>query len=712
MASEDAEFEKLRREYLFNDSELESEFFSVARSTTAENTLLGKLITLTLFRRFCTKRLLDVPFLFININRTMMNAMETVALKEMMRISPGDPDGIDDITKEIEYLYPKIPWMTKYFIWSTFPAVFGHFMAEEYSHTASIFIQNHIQDPLAPQLLGCFLLHGFNFTQHFLDALMEIHFEYGWDSIETLMDALERAAPYLTLDQVETVQKLREISESKACQAVCRYFLAKAVKLCRCWRLMKLANFGENLVSQLKSLKPEDEETQRILGIFRPDVVTELPRVSSVAYYGGVGFTVSEIDVAFIQHFMNCKRKLSGHAGLPLKVNLERVSEDAFTIRKRFAQYPSETPTKPTPTETQSGITKKRLLDRKAMHDFLFQNSGEIPDFMRASNALKWILRLATGYLAQVMGSIDSPCEFLFDHYTGYALRLFVSLTPAYLHTYIGKEVQGPAEVAHEQELRKALGFRMVTDPDPAHAELASVTDYMDQWKRKYCDSMSQPQATPTDLVKSGEDVFCEHYIELLHNLGTELILNCLPQNKETPFGILQGLDVEKRADALRAMVKDNLDKDVDDGIDEHSVEFPIGEEFRHEVVGLMNAMNDKAKAEFEGGVEHCVSDWILSFLTLEELLEPIVEEDLVYVTLPMKGAILLGLFSQEPMFFLGMLLDSMIEVRQLLSGMHGAVPGLATISNPFKVDFQQKFAKLAMWFGFGGLDSVRINPA
>jgi hypothetical protein len=129
--------------------------------------MLAKQHNLNLFRETCASSA-DLPReLFSFEEATPCQAAESQALKVAIAWPPRSASY--DLATELGRVYPGIPWICDYFVISTFPATFGHFIGQEYLTHGLTFIQSHIADPLAPRLVGTFLLHAFVFR----DRLME-----------------------------------------------------------------------------------------------------------------------------------------------------------------------------------------------------------------------------------------------------------------------------------------------------------------------------------------------------------------------------------------------------------------------------------------------------------------------------------------------------------------------------------------------------------
>jgi hypothetical protein len=153
-----------------------------------------------------------------------------------------------DLSNEISKVYPGIHWIIPHFAISSFPAIFGHFVSDEYLTGGLAFIKSHISDPLAPQLIGIFLLHCFLFRDRlchiFYQRLTELvtvqSNEQIFSSVSLLavfVDAFEFCIPYFSAAHIQAVRSLRNVNEQGGIDAVFPYFLLETVQL---WRFSPL----------------------------------------------------------------------------------------------------------------------------------------------------------------------------------------------------------------------------------------------------------------------------------------------------------------------------------------------------------------------------------------------------------------------------------------------------------------------------------------
>ena len=708
MESEDPEFQKLLSEYSFSDGRLQVHYLGTSSDVTSENIMLGKLCALALFRRFFIVQRMETPFELLIFSSKTMSTIETYTMKEFLHWT--SEAFTDSIQKEIEAVFPDVPWMTKYFTACAFPALFGHFVAREYVKAGCMFIRSCIRDDLAPRLLGCYLAHCFVFRDRLMDTFMQMYFsdKKDGDDLEILVQSVEFCACYLSRDHVDIVREMREVSEAQACEAVCRYFLAKAVKLWAYDGMMKISGYEKyELVDRVKRLKAEDEAVRRIFDAFNADVVTECPEVRNLVYYGGVNFAISEVDLVLLHMLVNCRKRAEGKKIIAqARGNPATAAQDIFTIRQKFSVYPENSDKLPAPTETSQGVTKKKLLEMRERHKALFRYSGDLKQFLLAIDAQKRTLPLVNARLAEALEQVGNPCDFVFDHYVSYALTTFMHCLPSSVRLFMQKEVKGNPDMVHGNQLRARILDEIRENDDPVSAVLTATGLYMDKWKLAFNDSAAQPvDARKTNLKKANELRCCEFYMRELSDVGYALMLRTLSHAKSEFLVDCQDELLKKLENLVNA---NSLEKNISDV---HSIDFETNGEFGSDVISMLNAMNDRAKQIFESNPANTSEgDWISGFLELEALLKTPMDVSFVYVDPPMKVRMLLSLILGNSLFIRGMLLKCALDVRQLAESEHVALEKLRLIQNPFKLDVYPRFMNLLQWFGFKNISELHLS--
>jgi hypothetical protein len=132
--------------------------------------ILAKQHNLVLFRELCDASV-ALPQELFTYDSSIATSPEIQAVKAVFLWTDTTPTY--NLSGKIQKVYPGLDWIVPYFVFSTFPTIFGHFISDEYVHAGLRFIEAHVLDPLAPHLVGIFLLHCFLFR----DRLMQIFYE-------------------------------------------------------------------------------------------------------------------------------------------------------------------------------------------------------------------------------------------------------------------------------------------------------------------------------------------------------------------------------------------------------------------------------------------------------------------------------------------------------------------------------------------------------
>jgi hypothetical protein len=270
-------------------------------------------------------------------------------------------------------LYPNVPWIVPYFVRSSFPAFFGHFTSEEYLLAGQKFVESHIKDRLAPQLVGTYLMHCFLFQDRLLEALFSrvarSETEIAPDDLPSVFfDAFAACTSYFSASHCHVVALLRREDERLAIAAVFDHFLYEVV------RLWSLSPIFVQMDFDVSGLHAPDEfvflERLKATAAKRECVLTRMPQTRSVQFYGGVKFCLSAVDAALTHRFVAL--------ATPRKTFNRRTADvataisDAFQLRTRYTHFPPSTVSAPPLADNSSELALKKLEEHKAFHDFLF----------------------------------------------------------------------------------------------------------------------------------------------------------------------------------------------------------------------------------------------------------------------------------------------------------------------------------------------------
>jgi hypothetical protein len=156
-------------QYSFDAGVVELQFLVLAMQMASDLLFLAKMRNLLRFRDLYTMHISSLlPEQLLMFHPTPpkpIGANELSALCDW----PAKP-ATYDLATEVRRLIPR-DWVPRYFVISTFPAMFGHFMSLHFHKAASTFITSHVMDELAPELVGTFLHHSFMFSDRFLNVL-------------------------------------------------------------------------------------------------------------------------------------------------------------------------------------------------------------------------------------------------------------------------------------------------------------------------------------------------------------------------------------------------------------------------------------------------------------------------------------------------------------------------------------------------------------
>jgi hypothetical protein len=166
---EERDYRSLRSEYGFNPDALRQQFLDVAADIVMEIQSNATQQNLVRFRSIVPPDLTIMEPLFL-CEFSQVSTRDNYQLSQILLWPPTAASY--SLTAEIAKVYDT-PWIVQYFIISTFPAFFGHFFTDEYLFAGFNFIQSHIGDDLAGQLVGTFLFHAVLFRDRLFQAFWD-----------------------------------------------------------------------------------------------------------------------------------------------------------------------------------------------------------------------------------------------------------------------------------------------------------------------------------------------------------------------------------------------------------------------------------------------------------------------------------------------------------------------------------------------------------
>jgi hypothetical protein len=186
-----------------------------------------------------------------------------------------------DLSTELANCFPGVPWIIDYFVSSTFPALYSHFLTEEFVQSGLNFIRSHVHDRLAPRLVGSYLMHCFLFR----DRLLEIFYEHLGEPTNL---------PLWELFHKALIVALWSFSP--------RYQLTRLVQVPLVRPLSYLSiTYSRSLISALYKVQCDVEQSRSVLDLFNSGIASDYPRLTEIIFYEGiiVPFTVVEAAHAF-----------------------------------------------------------------------------------------------------------------------------------------------------------------------------------------------------------------------------------------------------------------------------------------------------------------------------------------------------------------------------------------------------------------------------
>jgi hypothetical protein len=529
----DFEYRTLKAEYSFNDQALRGEFLVVSNKINLDNMMLAKQHNLVLFRHRCGPSV-TLPRELFSFDVAPTAMAESLALKTV--IPWTEKDAQYDLATEISKVYPGTPWIVEYFVTSSFPAIFGHFVSAEYLENGLLFVEGHISDPLAPRLVGTFLLHAFLFR----DRLLQVFFQElstlpATDSfaLEVLKDKFTRAfffcMPYLSEAHVRAVRRLRAQNPQGAVEAVFTCFLLETIKLwpfCPLFTTTEIIlrrkpgtaphrdwkeRFETVLVSVVERLSRDPQEAKRFLDLFSDEIGMEMPRISTIIFYGGVKFPLTVVDIGILCQLHELLKTLTGTRARPVapRVCVETAAVDAFRIRCQFAHFLQPSVHEPQATEASPFPTRQKLLEHRAMHEFLFGIAGGLKQFHTIIAAQKSINVLQYKALADHLyrtGAESQAANFANFQRRQYALHIFDNWVLGIFLEWMKVQPAGSRD-AHERELESRINRFIAEKKRPATEALHEATaEYVNEWKRRF--NAQSPSLTQA-MVDAGTDQAC-----------------------------------------------------------------------------------------------------------------------------------------------------------------------------------------------------------
>jgi hypothetical protein len=707
---EERDYRSLRAEYGFNPDALRQQFLDTAADMVLELQCNAKQQNLLRFRPLVPPDLTMGEPLFL-CDFGQVSTRDNYQLSQVL-LWPSTP-ATYSLSTEIRKVYDT-PWIVQYFIISTFPAFFGHFFTAEYLAAGFNFIQSHINDDIAAELVGSFLFHSVLFC----DRL----FQFFWGRLsacerspdaaglaQLLLASIRAAASYLSGWHMKAVALLRQAKGDKvALDAVFRDFLLEVVDQ---WRFsprmsgttvtldpdeapeLSCVSFQtDSVVTRALTLLCTDPATVgELLGVFCDcQVDTEYPKAAQTVFYGGIKFNMSVVDSCLLDHFSGLVRFVAKGTPAPNPTggNTQTAFGDAFRIRVRFVHSFAAAVREPVPTETSEFLTKKKLLEHKAVHDYLFGLSGGLRSWDVIIEAQRSLLALAYRRLANSYFTTDpvgcNPLWIARRQFGGYGLQVASHFLVDSLRRKMEPLVQGDFTAYLDAEITKRIGQSLGRATSVEQAILVTVVDFINEWKAKIL-----PDAPRTMTSQHQDYTYCRLFAAGAMRLLLELCClrlgtdDCSLAHVGIPMEGMVGEFVSDEGDLAMSSVVAN--------------EGDVGVTLRK----ADDYFQRMAEAHSDGAD---TGNHIVLFLEIEEMLRTVMMTPQVVESSFRKKdwktkLVRTMLAEREGKFLREGLLKCLFTLRRLRSSENNLGRQLNEIRNPFGAEVIAAFRNLAEWF-------------
>jgi hypothetical protein len=627
-------------------------------------------------------------------------------------------------------VFPGLDWIVPYFVISTFPTIFGHFLSEEYLDAGLRFIEGHIADPLAPKLVGIFLLHCFLFR----DRLMEVFYDQlcaqppdtefmGAILLDAFKQAFVFCVPYFSEAHIRAVQTLRAHDLKGAIKAVFKDFLGETVKL---WQFSPLLRGTDTILHRPANAQFQSYESMKyeflLLGELRrldqaqcvayldclnDNRTTTMPKMSEIAFCDGVKLPLSVVDLVLVLHLNELLQSLNGRTAKskPVSGSVVTAAADAFRLHGNIVHYLSSKLTEPVATETSQFLTRKRLEEHKALHNFLFGIAGGIRQLHTIRTAERNIWSLLHRSLSSrlfLSKTITQIAEFANLQRRRYAMSVFDEWVRYQFRGYVEAATEGDFVEVHERALQQRINRCIAQKVDVSQAIINATVDYVNDWKQRF--KKDHPNALPQRLCQAAQENIdeCQYFNDATGEMLFAMMMN---QLSCLPFPIV--LDRVKGLEARREHMKRNLQSvsvgPLFAGIDIQRARATLDEAFImscDHIKFLLRRAAVAIRAAFENDdIRFGSGDQFMLFLEIESFIGPLMasqgQDD------PTWGRRFLCVMfdGEEPFYFRACLGKALQSFVLLTEKRNGLFLNIADIGNPIDRKIAGRFRNLCEWF-------------
>jgi hypothetical protein len=397
--------------------------------------------------------------------------------------------------------------MPTYFVTSSFPAMFGHFISEDYILAGARFLISHMNDKLIHALVGTYLFHAFFFRdrlfQTFVDLLSASTEILSPSSLLVLLiKSVELCMPYLSASHVQVVVILCRIDRIAALKAVCELFLGKTVQL---WSyagfFAACPTFHSFLDALTAKLTEKAEETAPLLECFTSLIQVPVPAINGLVFGTGVHFAPTVVDSLLMRQMQIIgSTTLADQPPRCLEGDTANALRDAFVIRRTLTYHPRSVPELKEPAAEDE---RSRLLYAKRFHEYLYSVATGLDYLGSVRAAMKRVLELTYLRYADVILNPNGeamPSEFRKSQLQRFATGAFESRFFSLLGGFIREnKINVAVELSADiEKLEQTKGIA------PAIAE--GIVAYANKLKAK---QSRAPKQAPEEAIVEPWDVRC-----------------------------------------------------------------------------------------------------------------------------------------------------------------------------------------------------------
>jgi hypothetical protein len=466
-----------------------------------------------------------------------------------------------------------------------------------------------------------------------------------------------------------------------------------------------LIEYSTFLIDALVRVRENPDRAASFLDLFVPNVSIDTPKISGVILYGGVKFPLTIVDVTLIQQLYELLKSLTPNPprARGIRGNVETAHLDAFKFRAHFCHYLAATVSEPTGTETSPHLTRLKLQEHKAMHDFLYGIAGGLNYFDTVTATQRSINQLSYRSLGRFLFLADDcmrqPAQFASFQRGRYSMQLFGQFAVGVFRDYVQRQTPGDFNEFHERKLIARINAAIAGGTPPALAIVNRTLDYVNEWKERYNADNPTAQQGTCQLMK--DDLpFCTFFSEAVDQLTFAFVMNGL-SHCPTPIvakspSALAPVELLRRNLALIS-VSNPFSCPDEEAFRDESIEDAL--ELRPEVKFLLKQAEESARVVFEAE-DHAfgIGDWIVFFIELEALIRPLLQAEDGQWLLTLMSAMFDG---KDPIHLRGWLFQARMVVTCLKAVKSSMFDDLDAIGHPLTAGIIDAFENLRKWFGF-----------